>query len=299
MAVHVVGNVCLDTTFRLDRFPRPGETVNAGSCAVTLGGKGANQALAAARTGAATTLWAAVGQDAEGTEIRRRLLEAGLSDRGLVAVSAPSDRSCVLVDAEAENLVVSAVEAARAFAADRSGWREAAKPGDVLVMQNNLAPDTTAACLRAAATSNLFTLFNASPLGAEEACPFGGVDLVVVNRDEGATVTGCAEPREIAATLRSMGVDRAVVTLGSRGAILAEADGLVAFPAPAVVPVDTSGAGDVLAGTLAGCLDRRRSLAAALEIAIHAASVAVTRPGTFGSGPSHDEFADLLLKDTA
>ena len=300
MAVHVVGNVCLDTSFRLDRFPRPGETLNAIDCTVGLGGKGANQALAAARTGVEATLWAAVGRDREARRVRALLREAGLADRGLGEGPAPTDRSSILLDASGENLIVSAVAAARGFAAERSGWLEAARPGDLLLMQNNLAPATTAACLRAARRRGLPTVLNASPLAPSERPALDAVDLVLVNRGEAACLTGCLESEAAAMALLAMGARQAVVTLGAAGVVLARPDAAPsAWPAPVVAAVDTSGAGDVLCGTLAGLLALGHGLVASLRVAIAAAAHAATRVGTFGTGPSRAELSALLAEEPA
>ena len=114
MRVHVVGNACIDTTFRLGRFPAAGETLNAITYADGVGGKGANQAVAAVRTGAAVTLWTALGKDVAGTWIRGHL-ETELSDFQAIEFDLPSDRSTIVIDAGGENFIVSGVACAEAF----------------------------------------------------------------------------------------------------------------------------------------------------------------------------------------
>ncbi len=292
MPVHVVGNVGLDTTFRLARFPKAGETLNAWDAAVALGGKGANQALAALRAGAEATLWSAVGSDMEAAAVRRGLADAGLSDRGLAVLPLPTDRSAVLVDAAGENLIASAVACARAFDPAASGWREAARPGDVLVLQGNLAPAAMRAALAAGQAAGLRTILNASPLGPEPDSLAGGPSIVVVNRVEGETLTGEREPDRIVAALCWWAGAAAVVTLGADGCVFAERPGESPRHLPAVpaTPSDTSGAGDVFCGTLAARLSLGHGFGSSLRLASWAASVAVTRIGTFGCGPSSREF---------
>ncbi|WP_182086449.1 ribokinase [Aureimonas sp. ME7] len=300
MVVHVLGNAALDTTFRLSRFPQAGETLNADGASVALGGKGANQALAALRAGAEATLWAAVGGDAEADLVRRALLAEGLSDRGLTALDLPTDRSTILVETSGENRIVSAVACARAFDPAASGWAEEARTGDVLVLQGNLAPDATRAALETGRALGLRTVLNASPLDEGRAMPLAPAAVLVVNRGEGEALTGESEPGRIARNLAARG-GAAVVTLGGEGAVYTEArEGaprrVPAYPARAL---DTSGAGDVFCGTLAARLALGDGFEAAIRLAIWAGALAVTRPGTFGCGPTRDEFQTELEKDDA
>ncbi|TIX02812.1 MAG: ribokinase, partial [Mesorhizobium sp.] len=114
MHVHVVGNACVDTMFRVGRFPAAGETLNASSYADGLGGKGANQAVAAARTGAAVTFWTALGKDRAGAWIRASL-DRELSDLEVSEFDLPSDRSTIVIEAGGENFIVSGVACSEAF----------------------------------------------------------------------------------------------------------------------------------------------------------------------------------------
>ena len=292
MAVHVVGNVGLDTTFRLDRFPKPGETLNASGVGVALGGKGANQALAALRAGAHATLWSAVGSDPEAAIVRRGLVDAGLSDRGLLVLPLPTDRSAVLVDAAGENQIASAVACALAFDPVSSRWFERAQGGDVLVLQGNLTPDATRAALQTGRALGLRTVLNASPLGAHADMLDGMPHVVVVNRVEGETLTGEHVPDRMVEALCGRIRGAAVVTLGAEGFVFAEGPderprSRAAHPARAV---DTSGAGDVFCGTFAARLSLGHGFEPALRLAGWAAAIAVTRAGTFGCGPDRGEF---------
>ncbi|WP_026783599.1 PfkB family carbohydrate kinase [Pleomorphomonas koreensis] len=287
MALHVVGNACVDTTFYLDRLPRPGETVNAVSTRRGVGGKGANQAVAAARTGAEVILRAALGADAEADVVRATLF-GELPLDGLVTLDTSTDRSSILVDGDGENIIVTAAECASAF--DPSADLAALAAGDHLLMQGNLRPDVTRACLDAARAKGAVTILNPSPLGA--ALP--EADVVIVNAVEAEALTGLADPAEAARRLSRDGAASIVVTLGARGAWLHEPGGARLLPAPAVTAIDTSGAGDVLAGVIAGCLARGLPLAAAARVGVEAAAVAVTRRGTLAACPSRTEIAALI-----
>lgn len=294
--VHVVGNACLDLTFRVARFPAAGETLNAEGMAEGLGGKGANQAAAAARTGATVAFRAAVGTDGEARRIAELLAAHGLRDVRLAALPGPSDRSVIFLDAQGENRIVSAVPAARAFdpLAD-GGLAATAGAGDVMVLQNNLRPEPTAACLDIARAREMFAVFNASPLVPGTASPpFALAGLVVANAGEAAALTGEVVPERAAQALVAAGAGAAVVTLGAAGALLAmagEAPRLI--PAPRVEAVDTSGAGDVFCGVLAGMLATGLPLELSVQAAARAAAIAVTRAGTAASCPSGEEIAAI------
>ncbi|KQV01080.1 ribokinase [Mesorhizobium sp. Root102] len=295
MRVHVVGNVCVDTTFRLDRFPAAGETLNASEHADGLGGKGANQAVAAARTGADVRLHTAIGNDAAGTWIREHL-SRDLDASHLTMLPLQSDRSTIMVDARGENLIVTGASCAAAFnpLAD-SGFAPSIEHGDIVVMQGNLSPETTTACLSAARDAGAVTIFNPSPLTAGYAPILSDVSLAIANAGEAALLTGAAEPAAAARELIRQGAGAAIVTLGAQGCLVADGEGRIdRIAAPKVTVVDTSGAGDVFCGCLAGCLAAGIDLAMAARIAVRAAAISVGRAGTLGSCPDRREMKILM-----
>ena len=295
MRVHVVGNVCVDTTFRLDRFPQPGETLNASEHADGLGGKGANQAVAAGRTGADVRFHAATGNDAAGAWIREQL-SRDLDVSHLTMLSLPSDRSTVMVDARGENLIVTGASCAAAFdpLAD-SDFAPSIERGDIVVMQGNLDPDVTTACLRAARGAGAMTIFNPSPLAAGYVPDLSDVTLAIANAGEAAHLTEAREPAEATRELIRRGADTAIVTLGALGCLVADDEGHVEqIAAPKVAVIDTSGAGDVFCGCLAGCLAAGIDLATAARIAVRAAAISVGRAGTLESCPDRREMKTLM-----
>lgn len=292
MTIHVVGNVCVDTSFRLERLPRPGETLNAATAVEGLGGKGANQAAAAARTGATVTLWAPVGQDAAGDRMAS-LLSADIPDLRLSRLDLPCDRSVILIDRHGENVIVTAAACAEAFdplamSMLASTWRA----GDMLLMQGNLGAAVTARCLNAAHAAGLFTVLNPSPLPAE-ALDLASVSLLVVNRPEAEALTGETHAERAADRLLALGATAVIVTLGSDGALLLDASSRLHIPAEKRQAVDASGAGDCFAGTLAGLLAQGASLADAARLATQAAGIAVGRAGTLASFPTRAEISAL------
>ncbi|WP_276121438.1 ribokinase [Pararhizobium qamdonense] len=296
MRVHVVGNVCIDTTFRLDRFPEAGETRNALGHADGLGGKGANQAIAAARTGVPVTLWAAIGRDANGAWIRQ-MLAGEIDSACLTDLDLPTDRSTVAVDEGGENIIISGVSCALAFdPIKQTGLLDSIEPGDVLIMQGNLAAGVTSACLRAARAKGLTTVLNASPLVAGVRPGFEDFDIVIVNQGEAEALSGVAVASEAAAKILELGAHSVVVTLGSKGCLLLPGAGVAAIhiEAPRVAAIDTSGAGDVLCGIFAGCLAKGMHPQRAIRIAVQASALAVTRTGTLSSCPTAQELSTLI-----
>jgi ribokinase len=293
MVIHVVGNVCLDSSFRLARLPQPGETLNAEAVEEGLGGKGANQAVAAARTGAAVVLWTAVGNDVAG-ERMRDLLTTELDSLRLSCLDRPSDRSVILVDDKGENLIVTAAACASHFDPVKDDALAATwKSGDVLLMQGNLSVAATDDCLRKAKAGGLFTILNPSPL-PEAGLEMRTVSLLVANRPETERLTGERDPQAAALRLRALGVEQAVITLGGEGALLHGNEGSVHVPARKTDVIDTSGAGDCFAGTLAGLLHRGVPLVKAAEAATAAAALAVSRVGTLAAFPTRAELSALM-----
>ena len=292
MRVHVVGNLCHDTSLAVARFPVPGETLVAAGSIVGLGGKGLNQAVAAVRAGASATLHAAVARG-EVAQLSAALAgESGLALR-LAGQDRPTDTSTILVRGDGENLIVSATGCAQAF--DPVPQLGPLGPGDVLLMQGNLDLARTRACLAAGWCAGALTMLNPSPVFAAGEPDWADIDIAVLNRGELATVTGIDDPLAGTAALLARGVGAVAVTLGAAGALYRSADDVITAPAPAVMARDASGAGDVFCGVLAGLLSRGVARGDALGRAVAAASLAVTRTGALASCPEAAEIAALSL----
>ncbi|SFO57152.1 ribokinase [Mesorhizobium sp. NFR06] len=296
MHVHVVGNACVDTTFRLSRFPGVGETLNATAYADGLGGKGANQAVAAARTGAAVTLWTAVGKDPAGAWIRSQLYME-MSDVQVNEFDLASDRSTIVIDASGENFIVSGVACSEAFdPISQTALARRITPGDILVCQGNLRGSATNACLRAAQQSGARTILNASPFDEAALPDFRLADILVVNKSEAKALTGREDMAAAAGELAAKGAGTVVITLGGEGCLTLGPGqaGSVRLPAPRVEALDTSGAGDVFCGCLVGGISMGMSVTSSLKFALEAAAISVTRPGTLLSCPSASEMTALV-----
>jgi len=292
--IHVVGNATVDMTVRLESFPRPGETVVALGAAEDLGGKGANQAIVAARAGAPVRLVAAIGEDQRGDRFRRALSAEGVGTDGLATGFGSTDLCVISVDAKGENTVVSLIDAARAFDPIPIGLMGPIAKGDWVVMQGNLRAEVTRACLAVARERGATTALNPSPLYPPNDYDWRLVDLAILNRGEVAALGGSEDPFEAAGTLMTAGAGTVVVTLGAEGAILVSPDETLRVSAPRVIALDTTGAGDVFCGTLVAARSRGRAWPEGLEAASRAAASSVQRRGVFAAFPARAEMASIL-----
>ena len=276
--VAVVGSLNIDLVASVTRLPMPGETVRAVAYDQFIGGKGGNQAIAAARLGRRVAFVGLVGDDREGAAVRKTLRGESVDVTYLGSeTGVPTGRAIVLVDALAENSIV-VVSGANGRLSPRhiQTAAELLRRAAVVVSQLEIRMETVAAAARASAGT--FVL-NPAPARHLPADLLALVDVLVVNEIEYEVVTGCALPedhRDIATSLAALDFPGAVVvTLGARGALVWEGVGVTHISAPIVPVVDTTGAGDTFIGALADALSRGEALLAAAHWAVHAASVSV------------------------
>ena len=292
--IHVIGAAAVDSVIRVDRFPQPGQTIVALGASEDLGGKGANQAIAAARCGVEVRLVAAIGDDAEGMRIRSSLAGEGVLADGLAVLSYGTDRCVITVDARGENTILSLIDAARNFdpiaETPIASW---IRPGDFIVMQGNLSAAVTRDCLALAKAKGAATVLNPSPTYPAQDYEWTLVDLVVVNRGEASELAG-GEADDAARALCLKGAGAVVLTLGPDGAAFFSADDEFRVAAPKVIAIDAVGAGDVFCGVLIAAKALGYGWREALAGATEAASASVTRKGVLASFPSRQEMADIL-----
>jgi ribokinase len=238
--VCVVGSVNMDNGFDVHTLPQPGETVLATSFRSTPGGKGANQAVAAARAGAYVQFVGAVGDDPAAATLRTHLTANGVGTEGLLALPGPSGTAVVVVDSVGENLIVVAPGANSHLTLDSPAQRGLVADCDVLLLQLEIPVATATAAAREAHSAGVTVIVNASPSGgdpAELAELAEATDVVVVNETEAAQWVWPVPHR--------------VITRGPHGASYVGNGHELTVAPPAVEVVDTSGAGDVFAGVLA------------------------------------------------
>jgi ribokinase len=293
--VVVVGSYNRDTVLRVARFPRPGETLAALGMERFHGGKGSNQAVAAARSGASVVLVAAIGDDAAG-DAAEALWRAEGIDAGAVArlPDAPTGEALILVDAAGENEIVIV---AGANAALDPGRAAAAAAGASIVLAQLETPDgATAAAFDAGRMAGALTILNAAPAGAMPGALLDLTDILVVNETEAALLAGqSGAPMELAAALAPGHRRGVILTAGAAGAYWAQQGAGVAHtPAPAVALVDSTGAGDAFLGALAAALAAGRSEAEALARGVMAGALACRRAGAVPSLPRLAEIEAAL-----
>ncbi|MGF7146913.1 ribokinase [Sphingomonas zeicaulis] len=284
MAVQVVGSVNVDIVASVERIPAPGETVPASGVERLAGGKGANQAVAAARMGTETAMIGAVGDDEAGGWMRAQLAEAGVDVAGVgVLAGAQTGTAYIAVDAAGENQIIFAAGANARLTAP------AIKPGGVLLAQLETPVDAMAPLF---AEGGRLRMLNAAPPVLDGRRLFGDVDVLIVNQHELAiflelSVTPrTVEEALVARRLIGRPDQIVVVTLGAGGALAVWADRHLHVPAMPVVPVDTIGAGDCFCGALAAQLDAGVTLEAALPIANAAAALCTQVRGAAPAMPT-------------
>src|SRR5579862_7732703 len=288
--VIVVGSVNVDLVVSSARLPSPGETVTGGTFEEHPGGKGGNQAVAAARLGGSVRFLGAVGADSFGLEAQAALVKAGVDTSSLVSdARAATGIALILVDAGGEN-VISVAPGANAAFAPEALERELSDLGsldrDVVLVSNELAPATVAAGLRAAQAAGARTLYNPAPADGIDLSWLAFVDVLTPNRGEllllaGADVAG----QGLVPAARKLPVREAVVvTLGSEGALVVPRDA-AEWSVPAL-PVDVV---DAFNGALAAALASGSSLAEAVRRAVAAGSLATTKVGAREGMPTSDE----------
>jgi ribokinase len=282
--VCVVGSVNMDIGLDVENLPGPGETALAGSMHSTPGGKGANQAVAAARAGAIVQFVGAVGDDAAAAELRGHLDDNGVGADWLTTIPGRSGTAVVVVDSGGENIIVVAPEANGRLTLDAEAFRSFVADSDVLLLQLEipLAAATTAA--RAAHSAGVTVILNASPAGGDKAqlaALAEVVDVLIVNESEAAHWV--------------WPVAHKVVTLGARGAEYSGDDGELSVAAPRVDPIDTSGAGDAFAGVLAAHWATDRDLA--LRRACVAGALATRVPGAGDCAPTADAIEEATRRE--
>lgn len=294
MALTVVGNVTMDRFFWLHQLPRTGETVLATARRDDLGGKGFNQAVNAARTGARTRFVSAIGTDDDGAMVLSALGSEGIDVRHVVSVGGRTDESIILVSASADNCIVSTNAQAKFLTPEHLEWpMSLLDSGDHVLLQGNLSAESTDYCISVARRHGAYVILNTAPLAFDYRNLLPNTDLVIMNSVEGYSISGCQEPREAIARLKEMGGNRFIITLGADGALIDDGRDAVKLTAPVIDAVDTTGAGDTFCGVVAACLSMGDEVEAACRVGVHAASLSTTRKGTYSAFPNAAEINSL------
>ena len=289
-SVVVVGSVNLDLAVRVPRIAGPGETLLATAMSRSGGGKGANQAVAAARAGADTTFIGCIGDDADGTRLRDSLVTFGVRTDLLSTVDAPTGTALISVDDHGENAIVVVPGANALVGAPTADQQGRIATAEVLLAQLEI-PQAAVIAAASARTPGTVFILNAAPSAPLPDELWSLIDVLVVNQHEALDLCGpVAGDLDRVTTALLERVPVVILTLGSAGAVLARrgADPL-RVPAPTVTAVDTTAAGDTFCGVVAATLACGLDLLEAVRRGSAAASLAVQRTGAQDSVPTAAE----------
>lgn len=285
--VVVLGSANVDFVFKTDRLPTPGETVLGESVTFYAGGKGANQAVASTRMGAKTELVACIGADANGDWLFRQIERAGVQTSRIRRTQTPTGVASICVDSQGRNMIVVA-----------PGANGSVAPSDVVytadtkvVLAQNEVPLAAVEKLfgNAVELGTKWRIYNPAPALPLSETIKSCANVIVPNETEAAFLTGETDLAKAGAALLDMGFSHAIVTRGAEGASYFSLAGNLQIPAPVVEAIDSVAAGDTLCGALAAFLSEGKHIVEALQLAVKAASLSVTRAGAQASIPERGE----------
>ncbi|QKJ36695.1 MAG: ribokinase [Pseudomonas rhizophila] len=291
--VVVVGSLNMDLVTRAPRLPRGGETLIGESFCTIPGGKGANQAVAAARLGAKVSMVGCVGSDAYGQELRGALLAEGIDCQPVSVVAGSSGVALIVVDDNSQNAIVIVAGANGVLTPDvLDQFDEVLRSADVIICQLEVPDATVGHALKRGRELGKTVILNPAP--ASRPLPadwYACIDYLIPNESEAAVLSGLAvdslEAAEAAATqLLAAGAGKVIVTLGAQGLMFANGASFQHFPAPLVKAVDTTAAGDTFVGGFAAALADGKSEVEAIRFGQVAAALSVTRAGAQPSIPT-------------
>lgn len=305
----IVGSVNLDFVVRVQSLPKAGETVSGGGFMTSPGGKGANQAVAAGRLRnfalAESTVWmvGCVGRDVYGEQLRNSLVASGVkTGRLLNDAAAPTGVALITVEAGGQNQIVVAPGANHALSPDDAADTIEEIDGSHLLLQLEIPIETVAAAVFQGRSQGMTIVLDPAPARPLDPIILRAVDIITPNESEALALLGregaqvsIEDAPEIAQRLLALGAQHVILKLGDKGAVLADAQQVRRFPARAVQAVDTTAAGDCFNGALAVALAEGKPIDAAIEFAINAASIAVTRWGAQDAMPYRNEVEALSL----
>lgn len=299
--VVVVGSLNMDLVARARRLPVPGETVLGDDFAMVPGGKGANQAVAAARLGARTAMIGCVGCDAMGDRLMDALDAAGVDAAGVVRIDdQPSGVALIGVDDAGENAIIVVPGANGALDADHVLHHEPLLRGaSVVIAQLEVPLPAISTAFEIASAHGATTILDPAPPRPLDDALLRSVDLMTPNESEAAALTGVdvADEEGIRAAAHELldrGLGAVVITLGRRGALYADGSHQRRIDAFAIATVDATAAGDAFTGALGAALARNAPVTLALREAVAAGALAATRPGASSSLPTTADVRELL-----
>jgi ribokinase len=301
--IGVIGSINMDLVVKAPRFPKPGETISGGELQMVSGGKGANQAVAAARMGASVAMFGRVGDDVFGPRLIKDLEDDGIDVRTVKTLEGVATGvALIVIDRSGQNTIVSSYGANESITPDElgtlfSGWSEVGE----IVLQMELPLDIVEQAIRRAKSEGKHIILNAAPADARARTWFGDVDVLIVNETEaellsGLEVKGVESARLAGRALRKAGAQVVILTLGERGALLFEGKQEQHVPAISVEVVDTTGAGDAFVGAYAAMRSAGEAHLAAVRYGVCAGALAVSVMGAQPSLPRKEDVEKLFAQ---
>ena len=296
--VVVIGSANMDTVYSVAHIPAPGETVTASAVIANPGGKGANQAVAASRSGAKTAFLGAVGRDAAGEALKASLAKAGVATEGVRESDVPTGSAFISVSDVGENSIV--VHPGANATVDKAlidANEELLASATVCVMQLEVPNETVWHAMRVCAAHKTPVLLNPSPLAVvpDEMLPYA--DILVPNELEAEVLTGSNNEDALMRWCGERKVRRVIMTMGDKGVWDITPVSKVFYPCKKVKAADTTGAGDCFLGSLAACLASGSTVEDAIRFAMAASAIEVTRMGAQQAMPSREEILEKLAED--
>lgn len=298
----IVGSLNIDLVVRTVHLPRPGETVRGRDFGTYPGGKGANQAVAAARLAPddiAVHMVGRVGQDGFGSQLLESLSESGVDVAQVQRVPGATGNAMIAVEDSSENfIIITAAANGTLTADDMDDSAPLLQEADALLLQLEVPLPAIKRAAAIAAEAGVLVILNPAP-APEQPLPeslLGHVSILVPNETEASALTGRDDPLEAVAALHDFGVATVVLTQGATGALVAQEDGVERVPAFPVSPVDTTAAGDAFVGALAVALIEGQPLNQAARFAAAAGALAATKAGAQPSLPWRDQLLAFVAE---
>jgi len=283
------------------RLPGPGETILGGIFLMNAGGKGANQAVAAARSGADVVFIAKIGDDIFGRQSVQLFEHEGIDTEHIILDTVnPSGVALITVDANAENCIVVASGANAALKPpDLQQAGQKIKNAALILMQLEIPIETVEYVAKLAAENNIKVILNPAPACKLSDELLGKITIITPNETEAEMLTGIritdkTSTELVAKLLADKGIETVIITLGEKGALVFADNIYHWLPAPAVKAVDTTAAGDVFNGALAVAISEGKSITNAAAFACSAAALSVTKMGAQSSAPYRHEIENLI-----
>lgn len=300
--VVVIGSSNTDMIIKVPRIPKPGETILGGTFSTAAGGKGANQAVAAARAGADVTFIACIGKDPFGDEALKGFEADGINTEHIIQhPTAPSGIAQILVSEDGENSIAVAPGANSELTPDHiHNAKDVIESAALLLLQLEIPLNVVIAAVEIASQKKIPVILNPAPAQALDDSLLSKLSIITPNETETEILTGISISNETdiqkaANSLLNKGIETVIITLGEKGAYVATKEEHYSVPGFTVKAIDTTAAGDVFNGALTTALCQNNEMESAVKYANAAAALSVTKLGAQPSAPNLEEIQNLLL----